>query len=200
MIGRLNGVLLRKSLPAILLDVGGVGYEVRLSLNTFEALPAEGRPVGLEVVTLFRSDALELYGFQTSEEKSLFNALLGVGGVGPRTALSLLSALAVDELVEAVQEDRPTVLERVPGIGRKTAHRVVLELRDKLKDWTPAAGRRETPRVEGAARDDAVAALVNLGYRRAEAEKAVGAALRAEGGNDLAGLLRLARRRLGREA
>ncbi len=200
MIGRLHGVLLRKSLPAILLDVGGVGYEVRLSLNTFEALPAEGRPVGLEVVTLFRSDALELYGFRTSEEKALFNALLGVAGVGPRTALSLLSALAVDELVEAVQEERPTVLERVPGIGRKTAHRVVLELRDKLKDWAPAGGRREAPRMEGAARDDAVAALVNLGYRRPEAEKAVVAALRTESANDLAALLRLALRRLGREA
>lgn len=199
MIGRLQGVLLRKSLPAILLDVGGVGYEVRVSLTTFEALPAEGRPASLEVLTLFRSDALELYGFGALQEKALFSALLGVGGVGPRTALSLLSALAVDELVGAVQDDRPAVLERVPGVGRKTAHRVVLELRDKLKDWAPAAGPR-TPAIGVETRDAAVAALANLGYRKSEAEQAVSAVLRTETDVDLAALLRLALRQLGGES
>lgn len=196
MIGHLRGTLLRKTLPAVLLDVGGVGYEIRLPLSTFEALPAEGAAAELEILTLFRNEALELYGFGSAAEKELFSALLGVGGVGPKIALSLLSALPPGELAAAIQGDRPSALERVPGVGKKTAQRLVLELKDKLKAWSAPARGAAAP-AGGSRREDALAALENLGYRRVEAEKAVDAASAEAADAPLSGLLRLALRRLG---
>jgi Holliday junction DNA helicase RuvA len=198
-IGRLRGTLVRKALPSIVVEAGGVGYEVRLSLGAFEALPPEGGEALFEVVTLFRNEALELYGFASVAEKDLFNTLLGVSGVGPKTALALLSALPVREVVAALRSERALVFERVPGIGRKTAQRLVLELKDKVGAFdetaVPASGRRPG----AAARpldEDAVNALLNLGYRRADAERAV-EAVAAEGETvELAALIRGALRRI----
>ncbi len=196
MIGSLKGILARKRLPAILVDVAGVGYEVRTSLATLEGLPAEGAAVSLEVLTLFRNESLELYGFRSAEEKSVFVMLLGVSGVGPKIALSLLSALPAPDLAAAIRTDKPQVLERVPGVGRKTAQRVVLELKEKFRDWQPdtEGARAAEPAILF---DDAVAALENLGYRRAEAEKALAQVGGKSPGGDLATLLRQALRQLG---
>ena len=203
MIGWLRGRLVRRCLPEVVLDVGGVGYELSVPLGTFGALPAEGETVELEVLTVVRAESLQLFGFRTALEKRIFSTLLGVSGVGPRLALAVLSALEPDELAAAVTGDRPAVLERVPGIGRKTARRLVLELKDRLPSLEsviaaspgPAERRGEGPR--DAPTDDAVAALVNLGYRRPEAEQAVRDALGEEVGADLAELIRAALRRLG---
>ncbi len=199
MIGRLRGTLVRKSLPTVILDAGGVGYEVRLSLGAFEALPAEGGEAAFEVVTLFRNEALDLYGFAGVAEKDLFNVLLGVSGVGPKTALALLSALPVRDVVAALRAERAALFERVPGIGKKTAQRLVLELKDKVDAFDEAASAPPARRPGAGARpldEDAVNALENLGYRRAEAEKAVHA-VAAEGETvDLAALIRGALRRL----
>lgn len=203
MIGRLRGTLVRKALPTVILEAGGVGYEVRLSLGAFEALPPEGAEAAFEVVTLFRNEALDLYGFASVAEKGLFNTLLGVSGVGPKTALALLSALPVRDVVAALRAERAVVFERVPGIGRKTAQRLVLELKDKVDGLeagieegaaTPPARR---PGTDARPLDeDAVDALENLGYRRADAEKAVHAAAADGATLDLAALIRGALRRL----
>ncbi|MBP7146170.1 MAG: Holliday junction branch migration protein RuvA [Acidobacteria bacterium] len=198
MIGSLRGRLLRKSLPAVIVEAGGVGYELQVSLATYEQLPDEGSEAFLEVLTVLRAESLQLFGFASREEKALFATLNSVSGIGPRLATALLSSLAVGEIVRAVTEERPAALERVPGIGRKTAQRIVLELKDRLKSW-PARGAVAAPPVAkaGAERDDALAALENLGYRRAEAERAVDDALRAGPATDLSAVLRAALRRLG---
>ncbi len=198
MIGALSGTLRRKSLPAILVDCGGVGYEVRLSLATFESLGAEGQPVDLHVVTLFRNEALELYGFGSAGEKRVFQELLSVSGVGPKIALALLSALAPADIVACIRAERGAVLEKVPGIGRKTAQRLVLELKDRLARpelEAVLAPTRETRRVD--LHEDALVALENLGYGRKEAEPALAAAAAGGDAETLATLLRGALRRLG---
>ncbi len=198
MIGALRGTLRRKTLPAVLVDCGGVGYEVRLSLATFEALGGEGQPVDLEIVTLFRNEALELYGFGAAGEKQVFQELLNVSGVGPKIALSLLSALAPVDLVAAIRAEKSAVLEKVPGIGRKTAQRLVLELKDRLlrpEFEALLAPARAVRQVD--VHEDAVVALENLGYGRKEAEPAVAAAAAAGDADSLATLLRSALRRLG---
>lgn len=201
MIGWLRGTLRRKALPAVVLDAGGIGYELHVSLSTYERLPEPGEETVLEVQTLLRTESLQLYGFATLEEKRLFNVLLGVSGVGPRLALSLLSTLPPHELLEAVEHQRAAVLERVPGIGRKTAQRLLLELRDRIAAMPDvSAGGRPAAApapAEPAASGDAVAALENLGYRRREAEQAVQQALRESPDLELAVLLREALRRLG---
>ena len=198
MIGWLRGRLLRKSLPLVVLDVGGVGYEVAVPLGTFGALPAEGESVELDVLTVFRADSLQLYGFRTAAEKRVFATLLAVSGVGPKLALSILSSLEPAELAAAVEQDHAAVLERVPGIGRKTARRLVLELKDRLA-VEPDFVTRTAPAVPGEdeVAADAVAALVNLGYRRPDAERAVRETVAELAPADLTGLIRSSLRRLG---
>ncbi len=199
MIGWLRGRLLRKSLPVVVLDVGGVGYEVAVPLGTFGALPAEGEPVELDVLTVFRTDSLQLYGFRSANEKRVFATLLGVSGVGPKLALAILSSLEPAELAAAVEQDRASALERVPGIGRKTARRLVLELKDRLAVEQGLIAAADVPSVPGAdgVAADAVAALVNLGYRRPDAERAVRDAAAEQAPADLTGLIKSSLRRLG---
>ena len=201
MIGWLKGRLLRRRLPAILVDAGGVGYEVTVPLSTFETLPAEGGPVELEVLTCFRNESLELFGFRSEDDKQLFGTLLTVSGVGPKLALSMLSSISMAEMVRAVEEDRPVVLECVPGIGKKTAKRLVLELKDRLG---ALAGRAEAgtsssggPEAAAPLERDAILALENLGYRQRDAAQAVRRIVESEGEADLAGVLRRALRLLG---
>ncbi len=173
MIARLEGVLREKGPELIVLDVGGVGYGVRVPLSTFLELPDEGKTVSVRVHTHVRQDALHLYGFRTDAERTAFRLLLGISGVGPRLALAILSGIPVARLSAAVRDGDTAALRSVPGVGNKTAQRIMVELKDKV-------GPLEAPE-DGAPREDAeeatVSALLNLGYPRSQAERVVRAAL-----------------------
>lgn len=198
MIATLQGTLLRKRLPAVVIEAGGVGYEVHVPLGTFEALPPEGSPAFLEIFTLFRPEALQLFGFCTPGERAVFGLLLGVTGIGPRLALALLSNLPGPEILRAVAEGQPRTLQSVPGIGRKMAERLVLELKDKVGQFPQIlAAASPGPADRGGLKADALAALENLGYRRTDAEAALDQAFRQEGPLNLAQVLRLALKQLG---
>jgi holliday junction DNA helicase RuvA len=173
-IARIAGRLLEKHPSRVIVDVGGVGYDVQIPLSTFYNLGEPGADVSLRVHTHVREDALALFGFASVLELQLFERLIGVSGVGPRLALAVLSGIEPPDLVRAVRTQDVVRLTKIPGIGRKTAERIGLELRDKL----PTA-MAEAPAADGAdaLRDDLISALLNLGYQRAAADKAVGAAL-----------------------
>ncbi len=201
MIGRLTGTVTRRAEGRILLDVGGVGFELDVPLSTLATLPGEGAVTTLEVLTVFRSESLSLYGFRETLEKTVFETLLDVSGVGPKLGLAVLSTMSVSELVRAVRDESTTALVKVPGIGKKTAERLLLELRDRLdglpvtlEDAAPVPV--ETPR-RSAVEDDAIAALVHLGYKGGEAERAVVDANEGSAAPDLGELVREALRRLG---
>jgi Holliday junction DNA helicase RuvA len=164
-IGRLTGRLLAKHPPQVLVDVGGVGYEVDVPMSTFYALPAPGESVTLHTHLSIKEDAHALYGFATLEERGVFRQLIRISGVGPRTALAVLSGLSVAELAQAVAAQEPARLVKVPGIGKKTAERLLLELKGKLADASPGAPR------EGSS--DVIEALVGLGYNDKEARAAL---------------------------
>jgi len=193
MIGRLRGRLESRQAGEVLVDVGGVGYQAFVSLQTFSALPPAGEAVTLEVVTVLRENALELFAFSTPAEKSAFHLLRSVSGIGPRMALSVLSGIRVDELAIAVSSGNAQRLTAIPGIGRKTAERMLIDLRGKLD--APVAAATPAGRIE----EDAVSALLGLGYKRGEAEKAVRAAT-ADGDASLEDVLRRALGGLVREA
>src|SRR5262249_10602805 len=176
MIGRLTGRLASKAPDHVVLDVGGVGYLVHIPLSTFYELPEAESPASLWIHTHVREDALSLYGFLTERERSLFLLLMSVAGIGPRVALTVLSGIPPFELVAALRAQDVRRLVAIPGVGKKTAERMVLELAEKVAGFAAEA-------VPGApvavAADDVVSALVNLGYRKAEAEKAVESVARA---------------------
>jgi holliday junction DNA helicase RuvA len=193
MIGRLTGRLASKAPDHVLLEVGGVGYFVHIPLSTFYDLPEQESPASLWIHTHVREDALALFGFLTEREKALFLMLLSVTGIGPRVALTVLSGMPPAELVEALRSKDARKLVAVPGVGKKTADRMVLELADKVASLAP-----ETPAGQAAAvaADDVVSALVNLGYRRAEAERAVDAISRIGPPKDFGEFLKEALKRL----
>jgi Holliday junction DNA helicase RuvA len=170
MIGRLTGTLVEKHPPQVLLDVQGVAYEVDVPMSTFYNLPATGGRVTLHTHLVVREDAHLLFGFGTDAERQAFRQLLKISGIGARTALAVLSGMTVDELHQAVAAQDSARLIRVPGIGRKTAERLLLELRDKLQSvlGTVAAG------APASSRDDALGALLALGYSEKEAGAALG--------------------------
>ena len=169
MIGRLTGVVAQKSPPQVLVDVGGVAYEVDVPMSSFYHLPAVGERTALLTHFVVREDAQQLFGFLTAAERDAFRQLIRISGVGPRTALSVLSGLSVDELAQAVAQQQAVRLTKVPGIGKKTAERLLLELRGKLAPDLAGAG--------GAPADDAqadiVQALLALGYSEREATAAL---------------------------
>ena len=170
MIGRLAGVLVEKAPPQVLLDVHGVAYEVDVPMSTFYNLPATGQPVTLFTHLVVREDAHLLYGFGTEYERRAFRQLLKITGIGARTALSVLSGLSVAELAQAVTLQEAGRLTRIPGIGKKTAERLLLELKDKLgADLTTAVGVHRAP----PATSDILHALLALGYSEKEAVAAV---------------------------
>lgn len=174
MIGRLQGVLLRKEPPALMLDVGGVGYELEAPMTTFYELPAVGERVTLYTHLVVREDAHLLYGFVREAQRRLFRELLKVNGVGPRVALAVLSGLSDEEFSRCVAEEDIARLTKVPGIGRKTAERLVIEMRDKLpKDVPLLASTAAGPAAPGDPVSEAVSALVALGYKPNEASRAV---------------------------
>lgn len=170
MIGRVRGVLLEKHPPQVLLDVQGLGYEIDVPMSTFYDLPATGSEVTLYTHLLIREDAHLLFGFATECERQIFRRLLKISGVGARTALALLSGLSIGELHDAVRAQDTTYLIRVPGIGKKTAERLLLELRDKLDAVSPAL---ENIRSSATENDDIYNALLALGYSDREVNKVV---------------------------
>ena len=198
MFAHLRGRLERKAPGSAVVEVGGVGYQVQIPLSTFYELPGTGAEVYLRITTQLREDAILLFGFRTDAEQTLFQHLIGVSGVGPRTALAVLSGMSVGEIAAALVARDVARLQRIPGIGRKTAERLVLELRDKVAPL--AAGEEAAPPVaaEGV-RQDVVSALVNLGYPSAQADRATGQAF-AEAGDQASfeSLLRATLRRLHR--
>ncbi len=179
MIGRLRGTLLDKKPPQLLLDVGGVGYEVEAPMSTFYQLPAVGGEVILHTHLAVREDAHLLYGFASERERSLFRALIKVNGVGAKMALAILSGMNADTFVRCIQENDATSLTRLPGIGKKTAERLIVEMRDRLADWQDSGVLPVVMAAPaGAARDevkDAVSALIALGYKPPEASRMVSA-------------------------
>lgn len=176
MIAHLRGILLSKHPNQLVLETAGVGYEVNISVPTFSELPPDGSEVALHIHTHVREDSLALYGFLRPAEKSLFEKLITVSGIGPKLAITILSGMAADEMVAAIRGNDLARLTKIPGIGKKTAERMVLELRDKL----PADTGKSTPTVPAlnAMEEDVLSALTNLGYQRAAAEKALTAALK----------------------
>ncbi len=178
MIGSLSGILLERRPEGVLLDVGGVGYELTVPLSTFLELPAEGKTVRLRVHTHVREDALQLYGFWTELERSAFRLLIGISKVGPRIALAILSGVSAPRLIQALRDQDLSAFRGIPGVGAKTAERIAIELRDKV-------ARLEAASSEGAPRDDlegsTLSALLNLGYPRHQAERAVKGALERAG-------------------
>jgi Holliday junction DNA helicase RuvA len=193
MIGRLTGRLASKAPDQVLLDVAGVGYLVHIPLSTFYELPEQESPASLWIHTHVREDALALYGFLTERERALFLLLLGVTGIGPRVALTVLSGIPPSELVDALRRQDVRRLVAVPGVGKKTAERMVLELADKA-GRIPGEAPGKAPAAVAA--DDVVSALSNLGYRKAEAERAVDAIARAGAPADFGDFLKEALRRL----
>ncbi|MCE5334030.1 MAG: Holliday junction branch migration protein RuvA [Desulfobacteraceae bacterium] len=174
MIGFLEGTLRAKSPEYVIVDVGGVGYYVQVPLSTFYDLPDPGRPVSLNIHTHVREDAILLFGFRTGAEKEMFLLLTGVNGVGPKLAINILSGISPDELRQVVVEQDHLRLKNIPGVGKKIAERLMLELRDKVKGKGREKPVPVQPFVEsGNVFPDAFSALVNLGYRPAEAEKAL---------------------------
>jgi holliday junction DNA helicase RuvA len=171
MIGMLRGTLIEKRPNQVLIDVGGVGYQVQIPLSTFAGLGALHQEATLLVHTHLREDALSLYGFVTSREKQCFELLISASGVGPSLALKILSGMGMDDLVPAIQKGDLAQLVRIPGVGRKTAERIVLELRDKLAAIdVPSPGK---PATRSQLEADVASALVNLGYEPRAVEKAV---------------------------
>jgi holliday junction DNA helicase RuvA len=193
MIAHLRGKLLAKHPNQAIVDTAGVGYDVTISVPTFSDLPAVGGEIALHIHTHVREDTIALYGFLRSAEKLLFEKLITVSGIGPKLAITILSGMPADEMVGAIRGNDVARLTRIPGIGKKTAERMVLELAEKVASL-PGEAPAKAPAAVAA--DDVVSALVNLGYRRAEAERAVEAAARAGGAADFGGFLKDALRRL----
>lgn len=169
MIAHLRGRLLLKQPGQAIVEAGGVGYDVVISVPAFTALPAEGSEVSLHIYTKVAEDVLALYGFLDRKEKRLFERLITVSGVGPRLAITILSGLNPDRTVDAIRAQDHATLTRIPGVGKKLAERLVVELKDKLDDMATAPA----PLAAGPAADDVLSALVNLGYQRPAAQKAI---------------------------
>jgi len=170
MIAHLRGILLIKRPNQIVVETAGVGYEVNISVPTFSELPANGSEVVLHIYTHVREDLLALYGFIQVAEKKLFEKLITVSGIGPKLAITILSGMVADEMAGAIRNNDLARLTKIPGVGKKTAERMVLELRDKLPEsaGTPALSAAKNPLEE-----DVLSALVNLGYQPAAAERAI---------------------------
>ena len=193
MIAHIQGRLHFKSPENLIIDVDGVGYQVHVPLTTFYELPDVGNTVALHIHTHVREDALQLYGFQAQEEKALFVRLMGVAGIGPRLAVNILSGISPAELAECLGKGDLARLISIPGVGRKTAERIMVEMRDKLPAL--AADRDIALSVKNAADEavmnDAISALVNLGYKKGVAQRAIdGARQRLEGEINLESLLK----------
>jgi Holliday junction DNA helicase RuvA len=203
MIGSLRGTLLEKRPPLLLIDVHGVGYEVHAPMTSFYQLPPIGSEVLLHTHFVVRDDAQLLFGFVDKQTRELFRELIRVNGLGPKMALAILSALDTDELILCVQQNNLNTLVRVPGIGRKTAERLLVELRDRVDHWTGKNNLSETQIARAGSaspspsiRQDAESALLALGYKPQEAEKAIQNVLKEHDAGSSEELIRLALKRM----
>ena len=174
MIASLTGKLRRKATDYLIVDVAGVGYQVSLPLSTYCRLPNDGEEVTLYIHTHVREDSLALFGFLTVAEKELFLLLLGISGIGPKLALAVLSGFSVPDIVRAINTSDDSRLCSVPGIGKKTAARIVLELKDRIKLLAPPASFQEQDSESSGDMEDAISALVNLGYKKQFVDEAIG--------------------------
>jgi Holliday junction DNA helicase RuvA len=190
----LRGRLLEKHPNRVVVDVQGVGYDVHVPVSSFYGMAEAGSEIALRVYTHVREDTIALFGFSTALELQLFERLIAVSGIGPRLALAVLSGIEPDDLIQAVQRGDVARLIAIPGIGRKTAERIVLELKDRLAALTPIVATAPAPSL----RDDVVSALLNLEYHRPAVEKAVDAALAADPGATFEAALRTSLKRLSR--
>lgn len=169
MIVRINGILIYKSIDCVIIDVNGIGYRVLVPLSTFYVLPDTGQPVILNTYTYLRNDSISLFGFYTTEEKEVFQLMLFVSGIGPKLAMNILSGISAKELVEAVFTGNLNRLVGIPGVGKKMAERMILELKDKivkLKSEEVISAVSDGKTSEELMREDALSALINLGYKR----------------------------------
>jgi len=189
MIAHLSGTLLAKQATSVILDVGGVGYEVTIPLSTFYDLEEIGSTAKLRIYTYVREDSLQLFGFRTLRERELFLKLISVGGIGPKLGITILSGMSADEIILSIRTNNIGRLTSIPGIGKKTAERIVIELRDKIAalsgpqpDEDPGSrASRAAVSSADAINDDALSALLNFGYQKSAAEKALNSAMQ-EGG------------------
>jgi Holliday junction DNA helicase RuvA len=203
MIAHLSGTLLAKHATSVIVDVGGVGYEVTIPVTTFYDLGEPGGPVRLRIHTHVREDALQLFGFRTERERELFTLLISVSGIGPKSAVAMLSGMSADEIVTAIRTNNYARLTSIPGVGRKTAERLVIELRDKMAALSsPAleqeieAGGAAAAQSEDALREDTLAALLQLGFPKPAADKAMTNAMQEGGDLSVETLLRRSLRQL----
>ena len=199
MIAHLRGSLLEKTPNRIVVDVSGVGYDVAVPLSTFYGLGAPGSEIALRIHTHVREDSLALYGFATALEQDLFERLIGISGIGPKVALAVLLGIEPPDLIRAIEGGDIARLTAIPGIGKKTSERIVLELKDRLpRPALAIAGGTPAGPPPAALRDDVLSALVNLGYHRPLAERAVAAAMAATPDGDFERTLRQALREVAR--
>jgi Holliday junction DNA helicase RuvA len=205
MIAHLSGTLLSKQPNSVILDVGGVGYEVNIPISTFYDLEEPGSNVQLRIYTHVREEALQLYGFKTARERELFMRLISVSGIGPKLGITLLSGMSADEMITSIRTNNLARLTLIPGVGRKTAERLVMELRDKVASLSSAGPEEElgvtapadaSQSTADSMHSDVLSALLNLGYQRSSAEKAVAAALDEGGDISMEVILRRSLRKL----
>lgn len=206
MIAHLSGTLLVKQATSVIIDVGGVGYEVTIPLSTFYDLEDAGALVSLRIYTHVREDVLQLYGFKTARERELFLRLISVTGIGPKLGIAMIGIMNADEMIAAIRTDNLARLTSIPGVGKKTAERLVIELRDKISALSSPALEEEfasqtgknARESEDAVREDALSALLNLGYQKAAAEKAINTAMQEGGDISVQVILRRCLRTLAR--
>ena len=203
MIAHLSGTLLAKHATSVIVDVGGVGYEVTIPVTTFYDLGETNAPVRLQIYTHVREEALQLFGFRTLRERELFTLLISVSGIGPKSAVAMLSGMSADEIVTAIRQSNYARITSIPGVGRKTAERLVIELRDKMAALSSpaleeqvAAGGPTAAQSEDALREDTLAALLQLGFPRPAAEKTITNAMQEGGDLSVETLLRRSLRQL----
>ncbi|WP_413110754.1 Holliday junction branch migration protein RuvA [Thaumasiovibrio sp. DFM-14] len=190
MIGRLRGILVEKLPPEVVIEVGGIGYEVQMPMSCFYELPDVGQEAIIYSHFVVREDAQLLYGFNTKSERSLFREVIKANGVGPKLGLAILSAMTASQFVYCVEHDDLTTLVKIPGVGKKTAERLLVEMKDRLKGWgegdlftpaDPAAASNHAPAAKQASADDeAISALISLGYKAPQATKVVAQVSQAE--------------------
>ncbi len=180
MIGTLSGKLISKKPENTIIDVNGVGYNVSMSLSSISQLPPEGSTVFIFIHTYVREDSIQLFGFMNEEEKKIFTTLINISGIGPKVALNILSGIPTDKFIEAVETENTSLLNRIPGVGKKTANRLILELKEKLPSTTEK---------KDVVYEDVLSALVNLGYKKTMAAEAMDK-IYADGERDIETLLK----------
>lgn len=205
MIAHLSGTLLSKNPNSVIVDVSGVGYEVNIPVSTFYELEDTGANINLRIYTHVKEDALQLYGFKTARERELFINFISVSGIGPKIGIALLSGMTADELIASIKSNNLARLTLIPGVGKKTAERLIVDLREKMAALSAAQTEEDTgapaataeASTEDTVRSQALSGLMNLGYQRSAAEKAIDAALSEGGDISVESVLKRSLRKLG---